>query len=102
MRLGERHKHLLPTRGCPGLIHGLHATAAVRPCQPNFLAPLQGAKSFFGRGPRVVAARQPWANFRYAFSVVQFASIREIRVKRLCAVAPWRLGVEFRRVTSAA
>ena len=36
---------------------------------------------FVGRLPGVVATLQPWANFRYAFSVFEFAIIREIRVK---------------------
>jgi hypothetical protein len=32
--------------------------------------------SFVGRFPRVVRSSQPQANFRYAFSVFEFASIR--------------------------
>ena len=47
MRLGERHKRLLPARGCPSLIHGHHATAAARPCQPNSSRPFR-AQIFLG------------------------------------------------------
>jgi hypothetical protein len=36
---------------------------------------------FMGRLPKVVAVRQPWANFRSAFSAFEFVLIREIRVK---------------------
>jgi hypothetical protein len=35
-----------------------------------------------GRFPRVVRSSQPQANFRSAFSVLEFAAIREIRVKK--------------------
>ena len=37
---------------------------------------------FCGTLPRVVALLQPWADFLYAFSVFEFATIREIRVKK--------------------
>ena len=78
----------------------------------KLLAPLQGAKLLFGHYPRVVAALQPWANFRSAFSAFElafayfppspvaarqardlrfeFVLIREIRVKRPCTLASWR------------
>ncbi len=56
-------------------------------CELKFLAHLTPALSpfasdanavrekFSGRFPRVVAALQPWANFRYAFSVFTFAFV---------------------------
>ena len=60
MRLGERHKRLLPARGCPSLIHGLHATAAVRPCQPNlsFVGACQLTSPHRKRIPRREAGEQ--------------------------------------------
>ena len=51
MRLGERHKRLLPARGCPSLIHGSPCYRRRPPLPTKLLAPLQGAKYCWGIDP---------------------------------------------------
>ena len=73
MRLGERHKRLLPARGCPGLIHGPPCYRR-RPSVANQTPRVPSGRNIFLECcPKVVALLQPWANicqpYRLSISV---------------------------------
>ena len=69
MRLGERHKRLLPASGCPGLIHGPMLPPPPRRCQPNS-SRLFRAQNYFPRQTQAVARQLalPWAIIFRAFN----------------------------------
>ena len=95
MRLGERHKRLLPARGCPGLIHGPHATAAAPPLPTKLVAPLQGAKLFSTSNPgRRSPTRFALGYYLSGFQPFESACISvNQRLRTFAVFAPWRLCV---------